>query len=48
VKRLRAGSRVLIKTEEVFDYIRFKADGTQEGNESGQLMESQKSQAETK
>lgn len=44
VKKLRAGSRVLIKPEEIFDYIYYKSDGSQEGNETGRLME-QKSEA---
>lgn len=41
VKKLRAGSRVLIKPEEVFDYVYYKADGTEEGNETGRLMQQQ-------
>lgn len=42
VKKLRAGSRVLIKPEEVFDYLYYKADGTEEGNETGRLMQQQR------
>jgi hypothetical protein len=30
---------VLIKPEEVFDHVHYKADGTEEGNETGWLME---------
>ena len=41
VKKLRAGSRVLIKPEEVFDYVYYKTDGTKEGNETGRLMQQQ-------
>jgi uncharacterized protein YegJ (DUF2314 family) len=41
VKKLRAGSRVLIKPEEVFDYVHYKSDGTEEGNETGRLMQQQ-------
>lgn len=41
VKKLRAGSRVQIKPEEVFDYAYSKADGTTEGNETGRLMQRQ-------
>jgi uncharacterized protein YegJ (DUF2314 family) len=41
VKRLRAGSHVLIKPEEVFDYVYYKADGAKEGNETGRLMQQQ-------
>lgn len=41
IKKLRAGSRVVVKAEEVFDYIYYKADGSQEGNETGRLMQQQ-------
>jgi hypothetical protein len=30
---------VLIEPEEVFDYVFYKADGTEEGNETGRLMQ---------
>ena len=39
MKKLRAGSRVLIKPEEVFDYVYDEADGTEGGNETGRLIE---------
>ncbi len=45
VKKLRAGSRVLIKPEEVFDYLHYKSDGTEEGNETGRLMQQQQNAA---
>ncbi len=48
VKKLRAGSRVLIKPEEVFDFMYYKADGTSEGNETGWLMERRNPEVEAK
>jgi uncharacterized protein YegJ (DUF2314 family) len=45
IKMLRAGSKVVIKEAEVFDYILYGKDGTSEGNETGRIME--KRQAET-
>lgn len=41
----RPGSRVVIRPEEVFDYVYYKADGTEEGNETGRLMEQQRDAA---
>ena len=39
VKGLRAGSTVKVSEKEVFDYIRYKADGSSEGNETGKEIE---------
>ena len=36
---LHAGATVQIKQAEIFDYIRYTADGKQEGNETGPLLE---------
>ena len=36
----------LIKPEEVFDYVYYKADDTQEGNETGRLMQQQAAELE--
>lgn len=41
IRKLKAGAKVKVKTEELFDYILFRADGTSEGNETGQLMKKQ-------
>ncbi len=38
VPALKAGQIVNIKQEEIFDYIRRKPDGTQEGNETGEIL----------
>ena len=35
---LQSGQEVKIKTAEVFDYIHKKADGTSEGNETGEII----------
>ncbi len=35
---LRGGSEVIVNEEDLFDYIRFFADGTEEGNETGVLI----------
>jgi uncharacterized protein YegJ (DUF2314 family) len=39
VPGLRAGSTVKVSEKEVFDYIRYKADGSSEGNETGKEIE---------
>ena len=39
VKSVRAGSRVSVNVNEAFDYIFTHADGSQEGNETGKLLE---------
>jgi uncharacterized protein YegJ (DUF2314 family) len=39
VPALKAGSRVQAKASDVFDYILSKADGSREGNETGELLE---------
>jgi len=41
IKRLRSGALVHVKTADVFDYILKKRDGTQEGNETGKIIEKQ-------
>jgi uncharacterized protein YegJ (DUF2314 family) len=41
IKKLKAGSRVILKFAELFDYIHYRADGTEEGNETGKLIEKQ-------
>lgn len=35
---LKAGARVSVKQEDVFDYIYYKPDGTYEGNTTGELI----------
>lgn len=45
IPNLKEGAEVTIKEDDVFDYIRVKADGTSEGNETGKLiLKYQKSQ----
>ncbi|HYQ45470.1 MAG TPA: DUF2314 domain-containing protein [Polyangiaceae bacterium] len=39
VPTLKDGSRVAVQANEIFDYILSKADGSQEGNETGELLE---------
>jgi uncharacterized protein YegJ (DUF2314 family) len=41
IKGLRAGARVKVNQGEVFDYMLYRKDGTQEGNETGDLIEKQ-------
>jgi uncharacterized protein YegJ (DUF2314 family) len=38
IKNLKAGAKVTVKQEDIFDYIIYKSDGTQEGNETGKLI----------
>jgi uncharacterized protein YegJ (DUF2314 family) len=37
--RLRAGQRTTVRYEDVYDYLHYKPDGTEEGNETGKLLE---------
>lgn len=39
VPDLKAGARVTVKQNDVFDYILYKPDGTSEGNETGELID---------
>jgi uncharacterized protein YegJ (DUF2314 family) len=39
VPALKSGSRVEVKAGEIFDYLLTKSDGSQEGNETGALLE---------
>lgn len=39
IKGLKSGAKVTVQQEDIFDYILYKADGTQEGNETGKLIE---------
>jgi uncharacterized protein YegJ (DUF2314 family) len=39
VKRLHDGSRVTVALGDVYDYIFYKADGTEEGNETGKVLD---------
>lgn len=39
VPTLRAGQTVEVSEQQVFDYIRHRADGTSEGNETGKVIE---------
>jgi uncharacterized protein YegJ (DUF2314 family) len=39
VSGLVAGSKVQVKQEDLFDYILMRADGSSEGNETGEIME---------
>jgi hypothetical protein len=41
VPALKAGSRVEVRADQIFDYILRKRDGTIEGNETGALLEAQ-------
>ncbi len=39
VPTLRAGQTVEVSEQQVFDYIRHRADGTSEGTETGKVIE---------
>lgn len=39
VPTLKAGARIDVRADEIFDYIWTKADGTTEGNETGAILE---------
>jgi uncharacterized protein YegJ (DUF2314 family) len=41
VPELKAGARVDVREESIFDYIRVDVDGGKEGNETGRLIEAQ-------
>lgn len=41
VRDLRAGSRVTVREADLFDFIRRHADGSEEGNETGKILERQ-------
>ncbi len=41
VQNLRAGAAVVVDEVRAFDYLHYKADGTAEGNETGELMKQQ-------
>jgi uncharacterized protein YegJ (DUF2314 family) len=41
IEGLRAGAKVRVNVDELFDYIFHRADGTTEGNETGALIEKQ-------
>lgn len=41
IKALKSGAKVEVNFDELFDYIFVHADGTNEGNETGKLMEKQ-------
>jgi uncharacterized protein YegJ (DUF2314 family) len=42
IPALHAGSTVKVSERQVFDYLRYKADGTEEGNETGRAIEKTK------
>ncbi|MCX6953087.1 MAG: DUF2314 domain-containing protein [Verrucomicrobia bacterium] len=39
IKTLHSGSKVTVPFDEIFDYILYKPDGTEEGNESGKILQ---------
>ena len=39
VPGLQAGATVSVKEEDIFDYVFYKADGSEEGNETGKLIQ---------
>jgi uncharacterized protein YegJ (DUF2314 family) len=48
VPTLKAGARVEVPADKIFDYLLTKADGSEEGNETGRLMEAREKQADPK
>ncbi len=38
IKNLKSGAKVTVQQIDIFDYILYKADGSQEGNETGKLI----------
>ena len=48
IRRLRAGARVTVRTDEVFDYLLRKPDGSIEGNETGKWIEAAGGETRTK
>ena len=43
VKALKAGDIVTVNEDEIFDYIHYRADGTQDGNETTKILEKMQS-----
>lgn len=41
IRKLKAGAKVEVRVQDIFDYIFYRADGTSEGNETGRLIEKQ-------
>ena len=41
IKALRAGAKVRVKERDIFDYLLYRADGTTDGNETGELIQKQ-------
>jgi uncharacterized protein YegJ (DUF2314 family) len=48
IRKLRAGTRVQVNVDEIFDYILYREDGTEEGNETGELMQKQAGPSKSK
>lgn len=48
IKKLKAGARVQLSQEDIFDYLLRFADGTVEGNETSKLIEQQEGAVETR
>ena len=48
IRSLKAGAKVTLAAEDVFDFIFYHGDGREEGNETGALLEKQASQVDTK
>jgi uncharacterized protein YegJ (DUF2314 family) len=48
IRSLKAGTKVTMKVEDVFDFIFYHADGREEGNETGALLEKQSGAADKK
>jgi uncharacterized protein YegJ (DUF2314 family) len=48
IRKLKAGAKVTVAAEDVFDYIFYHADGREEGNETGALLEKQSGEVDTK
>jgi uncharacterized protein YegJ (DUF2314 family) len=44
VKKLHDGSRVTVRLDDIYDYLLHKPDGTEEGNESGKVLERREKQ----
>lgn len=38
-EKLRVGRRLAVELTKVYDYIHYKADGTEEGNETGKVLD---------
>lgn len=48
IAKLKAGARVQINPAQIFDYTLYRADGTEEGNETQKLMEKQNPKRKSK